>query len=341
MAKIRQEHISKIHEEFVSLTKDWTPDNKEGSLPNYLIQHGIEHMFEVNDITSVRTQLLNIYFFHEMYKAKNWTEIFKYWRRLGERNIGKDYLESVEFALSKDINQSILTVISSVAEFFYESDRLIYGLEITKNCYKLRKILLGEEHPDTLSSQTSIGRFLHSMERYEEAQLYTIKALKGKEKVLGIEHLSTLNSVNNMASLFHDIGRYKEAELYYRKALNGYLWDVLLMNFLREEGWIMLRWESDSNCTLFPTVYITQKAVILGQKNSKEDIFIRFIRFFYEKLVGGERDSNYYGPMVSITSNPTKSGMVKIYITISNDSNIMVKIFFTWSVYGIVSSSNS
>ena len=117
MPKIRSRHIHKIHKEFVFLTKSWTPDKKEGSLPNYLIQHGIEHMFKIKDIESVRKQLLNLYFFHEMYEAKNWAQILKYWRKLGDENVGNDYLKSVKSALKGNITESLLISIGSVGNF--------------------------------------------------------------------------------------------------------------------------------------------------------------------------------------------------------------------------------
>ena len=49
MSKVRQPFIKNMHQRFVLLTKEWNPEYKAGSLSTYLIQHGIEHMFEIKD----------------------------------------------------------------------------------------------------------------------------------------------------------------------------------------------------------------------------------------------------------------------------------------------------
>ena len=47
--------------------------------------------------------------------------------------------------------------------------------------------VLGPEHPDTLSSVSSLGSMLERQGKYEEAKAMHQRALKGREKVLGLE----------------------------------------------------------------------------------------------------------------------------------------------------------
>ena len=83
------------------------------------------------------------------------------------------------------------------------------------------KKVLGEEHPDTLTSISNLGSVLERQGKYEEAKVMHWRALEGREKVLGAEHPDTLTSVNNLGSVLERQGKYKEAEAMQRHALEG------------------------------------------------------------------------------------------------------------------------
>ena len=78
--------------------------------------------------------------------------------------------------------------------------------------FDARERLLGAEHPDTLSSLTSIGRLLDWQGKYEKAEATHKRVLEIKRRVLGKEHPSTLNSMFGVASAYRNQGRWKEAE---------------------------------------------------------------------------------------------------------------------------------
>ncbi|KAK4222939.1 hypothetical protein QBC38DRAFT_488760, partial [Podospora fimiseda] len=61
-------------------------------------------------------------------------------------------------------------------------------------------LVLGKEHPSTLTSMNHLALVLGSQEKYEEAEQMHRQALQLREKVLGKEHSDTL------------IGKYKGAE---------------------------------------------------------------------------------------------------------------------------------
>jgi hypothetical protein len=69
--------------------------------------------------------------------------------------------------------------------------------------------MLGEEHPDTLTSLNRLAAVLRHQGRYEEAEEMNRRALKGREKMLGKEHPDTLISVSSLASVLRQQGRYE------------------------------------------------------------------------------------------------------------------------------------
>lgn len=90
------------------------------------------------------------------------------------------------------------------------------------NCmkaYTIRQQLLGQEHPDTLTSMNNLALVLDSQGKYDEAEEMHRQTLRSREKVLGKEHPDTLTSMNNLALVLDSQGQYDESEKMYRRAL--------------------------------------------------------------------------------------------------------------------------
>jgi tetratricopeptide (TPR) repeat protein len=85
----------------------------------------------------------------------------------------------------------------------------------------VREKMLGQEHPDTLTSVSQLGSVLESQGKYDAAEVLHRRALEGYEKVLGREHPHTLIGVSNLGSVLESQGKYDEAEAMYRRALEG------------------------------------------------------------------------------------------------------------------------
>jgi tetratricopeptide (TPR) repeat protein len=83
----------------------------------------------------------------------------------------------------------------------------------------LRKEVLGPEHPDTLTSMSSLAGVLVLQGKYEDAESMNRQTLALREKVLGREHPDTLTSMNNLAGVLDRQGKYKEAEAMHRQTL--------------------------------------------------------------------------------------------------------------------------
>jgi len=77
---------------------------------------------------------------------------------------------------------------------------------------ELRKRVLGEEHPNTLTSMNHLANLYHSQGRLAEAEPLFLRTLEIQKRVQGEEHKNTLTSMSGLAALYESQGRYAEAE---------------------------------------------------------------------------------------------------------------------------------
>jgi tetratricopeptide (TPR) repeat protein len=76
----------------------------------------------------------------------------------------------------------------------------------------VRRELLGEEHPDTLTSMANLASTYRNQGRWKEAESLDVQVMEASKRLLGEEHPSTLTSMANLASTYRNQGRWKEAE---------------------------------------------------------------------------------------------------------------------------------
>ncbi len=76
----------------------------------------------------------------------------------------------------------------------------------------LRREVLGEEHPSTLTSMNNLASTYRDQGRWKEAESLGVQVIETRKRVLGEEHPDTLTSMANLASTYRDQGRWKEAE---------------------------------------------------------------------------------------------------------------------------------
>ena len=74
-----------------------------------------------------------------------------------------------------------------------------------------RKRVLGQEHPDTLTSMANLASTYRNQGRWKEAEQLEVQVMETRKRVLGQEHPDTLTSIDNLASTYQNQGRWKEA----------------------------------------------------------------------------------------------------------------------------------
>ncbi|KAF6817935.1 Kinesin light chain 5, partial [Colletotrichum sojae] len=83
---------------------------------------------------------------------------------------------------------------------------------IVQEAVSTRTELLGQEHPDTLTSVANLASTYRNQGRWKEAEELEVRVMETSLRVLGEEHPNTLTSVANLASTFWNQGRWTEAE---------------------------------------------------------------------------------------------------------------------------------
>jgi CHAT domain-containing protein/tetratricopeptide (TPR) repeat protein len=79
--------------------------------------------------------------------------------------------------------------------------------------------VLGERHPDTLTSLNNYAAVLNRLGRAVEAEPLFKRALELRTEVLGERHPDTLTSLSNYAGVLESLGKAAEAEPLYKRAL--------------------------------------------------------------------------------------------------------------------------
>ena len=74
-----------------------------------------------------------------------------------------------------------------------------------------RRRVLGENHPDTLTSANNLAADLHALGEYERARQLNEDTLTRRRRVLGEDHPDTLESANNLALHLHELGEHEQA----------------------------------------------------------------------------------------------------------------------------------
>jgi len=86
---------------------------------------------------------------------------------------------------------------------------------------EIRRRVLGEEHPETLTSMNNLALVYGRQGRCEEAEQLHIKTLELARHVLGEEHPGALRSMKNLLELYEVWGKPEKAEEWRRKLRSG------------------------------------------------------------------------------------------------------------------------
>ncbi len=92
---------------------------------------------------------------------------------------------------------------------------------LLENALSSRRALLGDDHPDTLSSMMSLANLHLKQGRYDEAEPLFLKTLEERRSVLGENHEDTLAAMMGLATLYRHQARYDEAEKLYIETLDA------------------------------------------------------------------------------------------------------------------------
>jgi eukaryotic-like serine/threonine-protein kinase len=106
-----------------------------------------------------------------------------------------------------------------LAERYHELGLDNDALALEQQALAERRRVLGQEHPDTLSSMGDVGAYLSALGKRDEAEPYYREALDKSRRLRGEDNPGTLDCIASMGALLLDKGRLSEAEPYLRESL--------------------------------------------------------------------------------------------------------------------------
>ena len=95
---------------------------------------------------------------------------------------------------------------------FYEAGYWKEAEQLRVQVSETRKKVLGEEHPDTLTSMAHLASTYRNQGRWKEAEQLDVQVMETTKTVLGEEHPHTLTNMGNLAWTYLNQGWWKEAE---------------------------------------------------------------------------------------------------------------------------------
>jgi tetratricopeptide (TPR) repeat protein len=84
----------------------------------------------------------------------------------------------------------------------------------------LRRRALGEEHPDTLRSLSSLANAIRDQGKYQEAEALYARVLRVQQRVLGENHPDTFATMNGLAHDYHDQTKYPQSQALVARVLD-------------------------------------------------------------------------------------------------------------------------
>ncbi|KAJ7714259.1 hypothetical protein B0H16DRAFT_1702108 [Mycena metata] len=96
---------------------------------------------------------------------------------------------------------------------YYESGKFKHAQGIAEQVVEKFQLLLGEDHPDTLSAMGNLAATYSRLGEFQKAEKLEVLALEKQRKFQGNEHPNTLWAMNNLASTYLDLGEFQKAEV--------------------------------------------------------------------------------------------------------------------------------
>ena len=131
------------------------------------------------------------------------------------RSVWRSYLAHARYALESNLNGKYeeirINLARKVGMCLYSDGRWKEAEELYMQVMETRKRVLGEEHPDTLTSMANLASTYRNQGRWKEAEVLESQVMETRKRVLGEEHPDTLTSMNNLAFTWKENGRHVEA----------------------------------------------------------------------------------------------------------------------------------
>jgi hypothetical protein len=121
------------------------------------------------------------------------------------------------------LSQPMARELNLLGELYRREGKLRQAMACFEESLSLRQRGMGEDHPDTLQSQSNLAGVLRLQGQLDDAQFLEECIVESRERLLGAEHLDTLAARANLAATLAQQGRSAEALAMQDKVLDAYL----------------------------------------------------------------------------------------------------------------------
>ena len=174
-----------------------------------------------------------------------------------ERSKWRRLLPHAQYALwhsatdNEDVDDEKLGLMWKCAMTLLSDGRYEEAKELFVQVMQTKKRVLGDKHPDTLTSIASLASTYRNQGRWKEAEELEVQVMEMRKRVLGDKHTETLTSMANLASTYRSQGQWKKAEeldvqvMEMRKRMLGdkHLETLISMANLASTYWNQGRWK--------------------------------------------------------------------------------------------------
>ncbi len=110
-----------------------------------------------------------------------------------------------------DAGDDVAWLLNAAAGYLLTRGEPAASLPLLERALKLRRRVLGEDHPHTLNSANNLAVNLRELGQYEAARRLDEDTLARRRRALGQEHPYTLKSANNLARDLRALGQHEAA----------------------------------------------------------------------------------------------------------------------------------
>jgi len=131
------------------------------------------------------------------------------------RDLWRAYLPHAQYLVGSDLGNGVrerLSLLMKLGQCLLSDGRYNDAEKPFLEVMEANKMVLGEEHPATLTSMANLASTYCNQGRWKEAEELEKYVMKARTRMLGEEHPDTLTSMANLASTYCNQGQWKEAE---------------------------------------------------------------------------------------------------------------------------------
>jgi tetratricopeptide (TPR) repeat protein len=157
-----------------------------------LLQHWTHHTI---------TQLLRVFPDDDHSNRSKWKRLLPH----------AQYTLSYSLTDDDDDNKERIVVARKCASALHSDGRYEEAEELQVQVVQMRKRVLGEEHPDTISAMSNLAITLGDQGQLDQAATMKKEVLAKRKRILGEEHPNTISAMSNLAITLSDQGQLDEA----------------------------------------------------------------------------------------------------------------------------------